>query len=194
MSGQQKEKRDQQQVKQSSQPLTVQEGDISILNCTYENSAFDYFPWYRQHPGKGPELLIAARSSSITEEDGRLRVSLSQSAKHVSLHIKASQPGDSATYFCAASAQCRHLQPVPKPAAEAPAKPCCIDEIVTHTHKHTHNLFKKTEIMQNLFFHQNAIAIENQTQNKVSRNFQIFEIYALNFKITLGLISNYNGY
>lgn len=88
----------------------------------------------------------------------------------------------------------RHLQPVPKPAAEAPAKPCCVDEIVTHTHKHTHNLFKKTEIMQNLFFHQNAIAIENQTQNKVSRNFQIFEIYALNFKITLGLISNYNGY
>uniref|UniRef100_A0A8D1D481 Ig-like domain-containing protein n=2 Tax=Sus scrofa TaxID=9823 RepID=A0A8D1D481_PIG len=106
VSGQQKEKRDQQQVKQSSQPLTVQEGDISILNCTYENSAFDYFPWYRQHPGKGPELLIAARSSSITEEDGRLRVSLSQSAKHVSLHINASQPGDSATYFCAASAQC----------------------------------------------------------------------------------------
>uniref|UniRef100_F1S6X6 Ig-like domain-containing protein n=2 Tax=Sus scrofa TaxID=9823 RepID=F1S6X6_PIG len=104
VSGQQKEKRDQQQVKQSSQPLTVQEGDISILNCTYENSAFDYFPWYRQHPGKGPELLIAIRSGSIAKEDGRLRVFLSQSAKHVSLHIKASQPGDSATYFCAASA------------------------------------------------------------------------------------------
>uniref|UniRef100_A0A8D0YPS1 Immunoglobulin V-set domain-containing protein n=1 Tax=Sus scrofa TaxID=9823 RepID=A0A8D0YPS1_PIG len=96
---------DQQQVKQSSQPLTVQEGDISILNCTYENSAFDYFPWYRQHPGKGPELLIAARSSSIAKEDGRLRVSLSQSAKHVSLHINASQPGDSATYFRAAKNQ-----------------------------------------------------------------------------------------
>uniref|UniRef100_A0A4X1V2K9 Ig-like domain-containing protein n=2 Tax=Sus scrofa TaxID=9823 RepID=A0A4X1V2K9_PIG len=194
VSGQQKEKRNQQQVKQSSQPLTVQEGDISILNCTYENSAFNYFPWYQQHPGKGPALLISMRSGVNEKEDGRLRVSPSQSAKHVSLHIKASQPGDSATYFCAASAQCRHLQPVPKPAAEAPAKPCCVDEIVTHTHKHTHNLFKKTEIMQNLFFHQNAIAIENQTQNKVSRNFQIFEIYALNFKITLGLISNYNGY
>uniref|UniRef100_A0A8D1C6K9 Immunoglobulin V-set domain-containing protein n=1 Tax=Sus scrofa TaxID=9823 RepID=A0A8D1C6K9_PIG len=194
VSGQQKEKRDQQQVKQRSQPLTVQEGVISILNFTYENSAFNYFPWYQQHPGKGPALLISMRSGVNEKEDGRLRVSPSQSAKHVSLHIKASQPGDSATYFCAASAQCRHLQPVPKPAAEAPAKPCCVDEIVTHTHKHTHNLFKKTEIMQNLFFHQNAIAIENQTQNKVSRNFQIFEIYALNFKITLGLISNYNGY
>uniref|UniRef100_A0A8D1FI28 Ig-like domain-containing protein n=1 Tax=Sus scrofa TaxID=9823 RepID=A0A8D1FI28_PIG len=93
----------QQQVKQSSQPLTVQEGDISTLNCTYENSAFNYFPWYRQHPGKGPELLITIRCGSNAKEDGRLRVSLSQSAKHVSLHIKASQPGDSATYFCAAS-------------------------------------------------------------------------------------------
>ena len=25
--------------------MTVQEREISILNCTYEKSAFDYFPW-----------------------------------------------------------------------------------------------------------------------------------------------------
>uniref|UniRef100_A0A8C3VS29 T cell receptor alpha variable 23/delta variable 6 n=1 Tax=Catagonus wagneri TaxID=51154 RepID=A0A8C3VS29_9CETA len=105
-SGQQKEKSNLQQVKQSPQSLAVQEGEVSILNCTFENSAFDYFPWYRQYPGKGPALLIAIRSGANEKEDGRLRVSLSQSAKHVSLHIKASQPGDSATYFCAPSAQC----------------------------------------------------------------------------------------
>ena len=33
MGGQEKEKSDQQQVKQSPQSLTVQEGEISILNC-----------------------------------------------------------------------------------------------------------------------------------------------------------------
>ena len=106
MSGQQKEKSDQEQVKQSPQPLTVQEEEISILNCSYEKSAFDYFPWYRQYPGKGPAFLIAIRSVVNEMKDGRLTVFLNKSAKQLSLHIATSQPGDSATYFCAASAQC----------------------------------------------------------------------------------------
>ena len=59
MSRQQKEKSSQEQVKQSPQSLTVKEGEISILNCSYENSLFDYFPWYWQYPGKGPAFLIA---------------------------------------------------------------------------------------------------------------------------------------
>ena len=106
MSGQQKEKSSQEQVKQSPQSLTVKEGEISILNCSYENSLFDYFPWYRQYPGKGPALLIAIRSVMNEMEDGRLTVFLNTSAKQLSLHITAAQPGDSATCFCAARAQC----------------------------------------------------------------------------------------
>lgn len=106
VSGQQKGKSDQQQVKQSPESLVLREKEISILNCTYENNAFDYFPWYRQYPGKGPELLIAIRSIDNRKEDGRFTVLFSRSAKHFSLHINASHPGDSATYFCAASAQC----------------------------------------------------------------------------------------
>ena len=106
MNGQQKEKSDQQQVKQSPRSLTVQEGEISILNCSYENSFFDYFPWYWQYPGKGPAFLIAIHSVVNEMEDGRLRIFLNKSAKQLSLHITTSQPGDSATYFCATSAQC----------------------------------------------------------------------------------------
>ena len=106
MNGQQKETGDQQQVKQSPQSLTVQEGEISILNCSYENSLFNYFPWYRQYPGKGPALLIAIRSFENEMKDGRLTVFLNKRAKQLSLHISTFQPGDSATYFCAASAQC----------------------------------------------------------------------------------------
>uniref|UniRef100_A0A8C5ZIM9 Ig-like domain-containing protein n=1 Tax=Marmota marmota marmota TaxID=9994 RepID=A0A8C5ZIM9_MARMA len=106
VSGQQKGKSDQQQVKQSPQSLTVQEGGISVLDCVYENSLFDYFPWYQQFPGKGPTLLVAIRSVRIKEEFGRFTVFFNKSAKHISLHIKDSQPGDSATYFCAAGAQC----------------------------------------------------------------------------------------
>ena len=106
MSGQQKEKSDQEQVKQSPQPLTVQEGEISILNCSYEKSAFNYFPWYWQYPGKGPAFLIAVCSTVNEMKDGRPTVFLNKSTKQLSLHLATSQPGDSATYFCAASAQC----------------------------------------------------------------------------------------
>jgi hypothetical protein len=105
VSGQQ-EKHDQQQVRQSSQSLTVWEGETAILNCSYENSAFDYFPWYQQFPGEGPALLIAIRSVSDKKEDGRFTIFFNKREKNLSLHIKDSQPGDSATYFCAASAQC----------------------------------------------------------------------------------------
>ena len=92
MSGQQKEKSDQEQVKQSQspQPLTVQEGEISILNCSYEKSTFNYFPWYQQYPGKGPAFLIAIRSVVNEMKDGRLTVFLNKSAKQLSLHITTS--------------------------------------------------------------------------------------------------------
>uniref|UniRef100_A0A9L0ILE9 Ig-like domain-containing protein n=1 Tax=Equus asinus TaxID=9793 RepID=A0A9L0ILE9_EQUAS len=106
VSGQQKEKGAQQQVKQSPQSLIIQEGEISILNCTYVDSTFDYFPWYWQYPGEGPALLIAIRSVRNKIEDGRFTVFFNKSAKQFSLTMTASQPGDSATYFCAASPQC----------------------------------------------------------------------------------------
>ena len=138
MSGQQKEKSDQEQVKQSQspQPLTVQEGEISILNCSYEKSTFDYFPWYQQYPGKGPAFLIAIRSVVNEMKDGRLTFFLNKSAKQLSLHLATPQPGDSATYFCAASAQCSpdtcslypNLQPRLQTHPEVQMK---------YTHRHT---------------------------------------------------------
>ena len=100
-----RKKSDQEQVKQSPQPLTVQEGEIPILNCSYEKSAFDYFPRYWQYPGKGPAFSIAIRSVVNEMKDRRLTVSLKKSAKQLSLHIATSHPGDSATYFCGASTQ-----------------------------------------------------------------------------------------
>ena len=106
VSGQQKEGREQQQVRQSPQSLTVRGGETAILNCSYEDSTFSYFPWYRQFPGEGPALLTAIRSVSNKKEDGRFTIFFSKSERKLSLHIADSQPGDSATYFCAASAQC----------------------------------------------------------------------------------------
>lgn len=100
------QKNDDQQVKQNPPSLSVQEGGISILNCDYTNSMFDYFVWYKKYPAEGPTFLISIRPVKDKNEEGRFTVFLNKSAKHLSLHIGASQPGDSAVYLCAASAQC----------------------------------------------------------------------------------------
>ncbi|KAK2508475.1 hypothetical protein MC885_002116 [Smutsia gigantea] len=90
-------------VKQHPSTLSVQEGNSSVINCTYSDSSSNYFPWYKQVPGKGPELITDIRSNKDTKKDQRLTVLLNKTAKHLSLHIEDTQPGDSAVYFCAAS-------------------------------------------------------------------------------------------
>jgi hypothetical protein len=91
-------------VEQRHSILNVQEGDSSVINCTYSDSASAYFPWYKQEPGKSPQVLIGIRSNQDTNNKERLMVLLSKKEKHFSLHINGTQPGDSAIYFCAASA------------------------------------------------------------------------------------------
>ena len=114
-------------MQQSPESLSVPEGGMASLNCTSSDRNFQYFWWYRQHSGEGPKALMSIFSDGDKKE-GRFTAHLNKASLHVSLHIRDSQPSDSALYFCAASEHTvlsRHLQPIPKPAAEAPAKPCC---------------------------------------------------------------------
>uniref|UniRef100_A0A8C7C0Y1 Ig-like domain-containing protein n=1 Tax=Neovison vison TaxID=452646 RepID=A0A8C7C0Y1_NEOVI len=90
-------------VEQHPSTLSVQEGSSSVINCSYSDSYSDYFPWYKQEPGKGLQLLIYILSSMATKEEQRLTVLLNKTAKRFSLHIRDTQPEDSAVYFCAAS-------------------------------------------------------------------------------------------
>ncbi|KAF5925683.1 hypothetical protein HPG69_002132, partial [Diceros bicornis minor] len=85
--------------------------------------AFDYFPRYRQYPGEGPAFPIAISSAVNKKEDGRFTIFFSKSAKHFSWTIMAFQPGDSATYICAASSQCSPGTCLyPKPAGSSVAQ------------------------------------------------------------------------
>ena len=92
-------------MEQSPSTLSVQEGNTAVITCTYTDTASEYFPWYKQEPGKGPQLLVATRSNMAEKKDQRLTVLLNKTAKHLSLHIETIQPGDSAAYFCAARTQ-----------------------------------------------------------------------------------------
>ncbi|VFV37756.1 Hypothetical predicted protein [Lynx pardinus] len=95
----------QNEVKQSPVPLTVLEGVTAFLNCSYSDSASQYFVWYRQYSGKGPEFLMHMYSNGEKEE-GRFTGLLNKASRHLSLFIRDSQLSDSATYLCAVSTQC----------------------------------------------------------------------------------------
>ncbi|KAL1781155.1 T-cell receptor alpha chain V region CTL-L17 [Sigmodon hispidus] len=95
-----------EQVEQHPSTLRVQERDNAVINCTYTDSASVYFPWYKQEPGKHPQSIIDIRSNVERKQNQRLILLLDKKAKHLSLHITATQPGDSAIYFCAVNTHC----------------------------------------------------------------------------------------
>ncbi|EHB08153.1 T-cell receptor alpha chain V region CTL-L17, partial [Heterocephalus glaber] len=92
-----------EQVEQHPSFLSVLEGDRAVISCTYTDSAFSNFYWYKQEPGTGLQLLIYIISNVDNRKDRRFIVFLNKKDKHLSLNITAACPGDSATYFCAAS-------------------------------------------------------------------------------------------
>uniref|UniRef100_A0A8C0WI87 Ig-like domain-containing protein n=1 Tax=Castor canadensis TaxID=51338 RepID=A0A8C0WI87_CASCN len=95
----------QKPVEQHPESLSVWEGAMASLNCTYRDSTSTNFRWYRQYSKKGLELLVSAFSSGSIDE-GRFTVHLNKASQFISLHIRGSQPSDSATYLCAVSTQC----------------------------------------------------------------------------------------
>ncbi|KAL6091944.1 hypothetical protein STEG23_025902, partial [Scotinomys teguina] len=95
-----------EQLEQHPSTLRVQEGANAVINCTYEDNTLSYFPWYKQGPGEHPKLIIDIRSTVERKQEQRLIALQDKKAKHFSLHITDTQPGDSALYFCAASAHC----------------------------------------------------------------------------------------
>ena len=92
-------------MEQSLGSLRVLQGATASLNCNYSDGASQYFMWYRQYSGKGPELLVYLYSKGDKKE-GRFLAQVDTAKQYVSLLISDSQASDSATYFCAVSTQC----------------------------------------------------------------------------------------
>ncbi|XP_059129073.1 uncharacterized protein LOC131918989 [Peromyscus eremicus] len=125
-----------EQVEQHPSTLKVQEGANTVINCTYGDSTLYYFPWYKQGPREHPQLIIDIRSPVERKQEKRLIVLQDKKTKHFSLHITDTRPGDSALYFCAASAHCstctcslssnlpRGLEPSPHPVSQASSAAC----------------------------------------------------------------------
>ncbi|CAD7666517.1 unnamed protein product [Nyctereutes procyonoides] len=77
--------------------LSVQDGNSTAINWSYSDSDSDYFLWYKQEFGRGPQLMIDIRSSVAEKEDQRLTVFLNRMAQHLSC---TSQPPSLKTQLC----------------------------------------------------------------------------------------------
>ncbi|EFB15026.1 hypothetical protein PANDA_021582, partial [Ailuropoda melanoleuca] len=93
-------KSQQKGMEQSLGSLRVLQGATASLNCNYSDSASQYFVWYRQYSGKGPELLVYLYSKGDKKE-GRFSAQVDAAKQNVFLLISDSQSRDSATYLCA---------------------------------------------------------------------------------------------
>uniref|UniRef100_A0A673THZ8 T cell receptor alpha variable 21 n=1 Tax=Suricata suricatta TaxID=37032 RepID=A0A673THZ8_SURSU len=100
-----------QEVKQSPEVLNVREAEGVVLNCSYTDTAFYSLQWFRQDPGKGLTSLLLLQSAQKEQTNGRIKASLDKSSKHSALYIAASEPRDSATYFCAVRHSAQQCSP-----------------------------------------------------------------------------------
>ncbi|ELR44655.1 hypothetical protein M91_10099, partial [Bos mutus] len=86
-------------VEQSPLSLITREG-LTGINCDHSVTTSDTFLWYRQDQ-KSLESLFLLMSNRAVRKKGGLTASFDTKACRSPLHITASHPGLSATYFCA---------------------------------------------------------------------------------------------
>uniref|UniRef100_A0A4W2GT23 Ig-like domain-containing protein n=1 Tax=Bos indicus x Bos taurus TaxID=30522 RepID=A0A4W2GT23_BOBOX len=91
-------------VNQTKGPVTVSEGALMTLNCTYQTADFDpYLFWYIQHLNKAPQLLLKGSISDQNPKSKGFQATLVRSDSFFHLQKWAVQASDWAVYYCALS-------------------------------------------------------------------------------------------
>ncbi|CAM2095086.1 unnamed protein product [Caretta caretta] len=94
----------QAEVHQNLSAVT-REGQNSSITCHYTTSDFRSLQWFRQLPGGQPVSLLILVSDGKQTKEPNLTAELDKGKQLSSLHIRESQLGDAATYFCAVETQ-----------------------------------------------------------------------------------------
>uniref|UniRef100_A0A452HL15 Ig-like domain-containing protein n=1 Tax=Gopherus agassizii TaxID=38772 RepID=A0A452HL15_9SAUR len=94
----------QAEVHQNLSAVTL-EGQNGSISCHYKTSNFGSLQWFRQLPGGQPVSLLVLVSNGKQTKEPNLTAELDKGKKLSSLHIRESQLGDAATYFCAVATQ-----------------------------------------------------------------------------------------
>ncbi|KAB0345806.1 hypothetical protein FD754_022732 [Muntiacus muntjak] len=89
-------------VNQTEGPVTVSEGALMTLNCTYQVTYSDpYLFWYIQHLNKAPQLLLKSLTADKKVEHEGFQATLVKRDSSFHLQKRAVQASDSAVYYCA---------------------------------------------------------------------------------------------
>ncbi|KAB0374878.1 hypothetical protein FD755_013370 [Muntiacus reevesi] len=89
-------------VSQTEGPVTVSEGALMILNCTYQTAgSAPYLFWYVQHLNKAPQLLLKGSMTNRRPEHEGFQATLVKRDSSFHLQRRAVQTSDSAVYYCA---------------------------------------------------------------------------------------------
>ena len=91
-------------MNQTEGPVTVSEGALMTLNCTYQATYSNvYLFWYVQHLNKAPQVLLKGLTADKKVEHEGFQATLVQSDRSFHLQKRAVQASDSAVYYCALS-------------------------------------------------------------------------------------------
>ncbi|KAH1182244.1 hypothetical protein KIL84_009998, partial [Mauremys mutica] len=85
----------------------TREGQNGSISCHYTTSNFGSVQWFTQLPRGQPVSLLILVSNGKQTKEPNLTAELDKGKRLSSLHIRESQLGDAATYFCAVATQ-RH--------------------------------------------------------------------------------------
>lgn len=88
-----------QQLNQSPQSASVQEGEDVSMNCT-SSSIFNSLLWFKQDPREGLVLLIALYKAGELTRNGKLTAQFGETRMDSTLTISGSEMKHSGTYFC----------------------------------------------------------------------------------------------
>ena len=91
-------------MNQTEGPVTVSEGALMTLNCTYQTTyTTSYLFWYVQHLNKAPQLLLKGLTADKKVEHEGFEATLVKRDSSFHLQKQAVQTSDSAVYYCALS-------------------------------------------------------------------------------------------
>ena len=91
-------------MNQTEGPVTVSEGALMTLNCTYQTAGLAlYLFWYVKHLSKAPQLLLKGSMTNQRPENEGFQATLVKRESSFHLQKQAVQASDSAVYYCALS-------------------------------------------------------------------------------------------
>lgn len=80
--------------------MAVRVGEDVSLHCPLLAAGRGTLSWYRQLPGRSPELVLSTRSSSAVAFGSRFGPERVRATAGGSLVLRAAQRSDSGLYFC----------------------------------------------------------------------------------------------